>query len=63
MTSLKAYASRWLNEAGFDAPNRKRWTRHGSTRYLWHETAVEQAVAYVVDEQGEATEVYDGRVA
>ncbi|HET6442189.1 MAG TPA: transposase [Phycisphaerae bacterium] len=61
MTSLKAYASRGLNEAGFDAPGRKRWTRHGSTRYLWHETAVEQAVAYVVNQQGEAMAVYDAR--
>jgi len=61
MISLKAYASRGLNDAGFDAPNRKRWTRHGSTRYLWHEAAVEQAVAYVVDSQGETMEVYDGR--
>ena len=62
MNGLKAYASRALNAAGFDGQGRKRWTRHGSTRYLWDEKAVEQAVAYVVDEQGEPTRVYDGRL-
>ena len=62
MTSLKAHASRRLNEAGFDWQGRRRWTRHGSTRYLWRQEAVEQAVAYVVGDQGEAMQVYDARV-
>ena len=61
MASLKAHASRRLNEARFDWPGRRRWTRHGSTRYLWRQEAVEQAVAYVVGNQGEAMQVYDAR--
>ena len=59
--ALKSYASRRLNAAGLDTPDRKRWARHGSTRYLWHRQAVEEAVAYVVDEQGPPMEVYDVR--
>jgi REP element-mobilizing transposase RayT len=34
MNDLKSYASRCLNTLGFDAPERKRWARHGSTRWL-----------------------------
>lgn len=33
-------------------------THHGSTRYLWKREQVEEAVAYVVDEQGEAIAVH-----
>jgi len=32
MNTLKSYASRSLNTLGRDEPDRKRWTRHGSTR-------------------------------
>jgi hypothetical protein len=59
MTSLKAHASRRLNEAGFDWQGRRRWTRHGGTRHLWRQEPLEQAVAYVVGDQGEAMQVYD----
>lgn len=58
MNDWKVYASRNLNRAGVDASMRKRWTRHGSTRYLWDEEAVEGAVHYVLYEQGEPMEVY-----
>jgi len=34
MNDFKAYASRWRNRMGLDGPNRKRWARHGSTRWL-----------------------------
>jgi len=45
MASLKAWASRTLNEAvGRQA---RWWTRHGSTRYLKSEQAVRGAVEYV----------------
>ncbi len=37
MNTLKAYASRYLNTAQVDAFKRIRWTRHGSTLYLWNE--------------------------
>ena len=61
MHALKSYASRRLSDAGLDSGDRKRWARHGSTRYLWNTQAVEEAVAYVVDEQGEPMAVYDRR--
>ena len=59
MNIFKAYASRALNQASFDSPQRKRWTRHGSTRYLWREEDVTAAVEYVVREQGEPMEVFE----
>lgn len=52
MNDLKSYGSRRLNEAGFDTKDRKRWTRHGSTRYLWTEDDVHAAVEYTLDRQG-----------
>jgi REP element-mobilizing transposase RayT len=35
MNEFKSYASRELNALGVDRPDRKRWARHGSTRWLW----------------------------
>ncbi len=60
MHAFKAYASRGLNRLGIDAPDRKRWARHGSTRWLWKDADVQEAVRYVVSGQGEAMEVYLG---
>lgn len=62
MNDLKAYASRALTAAGFENAERKRWTRHGSTRYLWTVRDVEDVVHYVVYRQGEAMSVFE-RVA
>ncbi len=58
MNAFKAYASRRLNGLGVDAPGRKRWARHGSTRWLWKDEDVQEAIRYVVFGQGEAMEVY-----
>ena len=58
LTALKSYASRALNRAGLDVPNRRRWSRHGSTRYLWNRVAIDRAVGYVADGQGEPMELY-----
>jgi REP element-mobilizing transposase RayT len=58
MHALKAYASRALNARGLDIRGRKRWTRHGSTRYLWTQAQIERAIRYVVAGQGEPMEVY-----
>jgi len=52
MNDVKSYASRRLNHAGLDEPARKRWARHGSTRWLWEPQHVSAAIQYVVDEQG-----------
>jgi REP element-mobilizing transposase RayT len=58
LSDLKAYASRRLTEKGFDDRARKRWARHGSTRYLWTDEAVLDAVEYVVNGQGEKMAVH-----
>jgi REP element-mobilizing transposase RayT len=59
MNDFKGYASRRLNEAGFENAERKRWTRHCSTPYLWKPRDVEAAAHYVVHEQGEPMAVFD----
>ena len=53
---FKAYATRALNQV---EPHRtKRWARHGSTRYLWTEEGVRQAIRYVLHGQGEPMAVF-----
>ena len=59
MNDLKSYASRCLNRLGTDEPGRKRWARHGSTRWLWKPEHVSAALRYVVDEQGEPMSVFE----
>src|SRR5258708_1510 len=58
LNEIKAYASRALNDAGLDTPDRRRWSRHGSTRYLWKRDEVDAAIAYVADQQGEPMAIY-----
>ncbi len=53
MNDLKSYASRVLNADGFDARDRKRWARHGSTRRLLDQKNIDAALTYVVEKQGE----------
>ena len=52
LSNLKSYASLCLNQIELDEPDRKRWARHGSTRWLWEPDKVSAAIRYVVDEQG-----------
>ena len=52
MTSFKAWSTRHLREAGLVGRATRVWSRHGSTRYLWSEPAVQGAIVYVVDWQG-----------
>ena len=59
MNDIKAYASRCLNQTGLDEPGRKRWARHGSTRWLWKPEHVSAAIRYVVDEQGDPMAVFE----
>ena len=61
MGDLKAYASRRLNGMRLDEPNRKRWARHGSTRWLWTPQQVSAAIQYVVAEQGDGMSVFESR--
>ena len=58
LNAMKSYASRRLNQAALDAPNCKRWSRHGSTLYLWNPDQVNKAIAYVTDHQGEPMACY-----
>jgi REP element-mobilizing transposase RayT len=58
MNALKSYASRALNRLGVDGAERRRWARHGSTRWLWRDQDVRDAIRYVVEEQGERMAVY-----
>jgi REP element-mobilizing transposase RayT len=61
LNSFKAYCSRKLNQSNVELPRNRRWTRHGSTRYLWKEEQVETCIRYVVYEQGEAMAVYENK--
>ena len=58
MNDFKSYASRGLNRLGAVGPDRKRWARHGSTRWLWKDQDVREAIRYVVEEQGEPMAVF-----
>lgn len=59
MSDFKAYASRRLNRMRVDEPGRKRWARHGSTRWLWKPGHVLAAIHYVIDDQGDAMSVFE----
>ena len=59
MSDFKVYASRHLNRISLDEPNRKRWARHGSTRWLWKPQHVSAAIEYVIAEQGDAMSVFE----
>jgi len=59
MNDFKSYASRSLNRLKSDESDRKRWARHGSTRWLWTDEDVKQAIQYVVEEQGEPMAVFE----
>jgi REP element-mobilizing transposase RayT len=62
MNDLKAYASRALNQLSREESGRRRWARHGSTRWLWKDQDVREAIRYVVEEQGEPMAVFVGEV-
>jgi REP element-mobilizing transposase RayT len=59
MHDFKTHASRRLNGMRIEEPNRKRWARHGSTRWLWKPQHVSAAIRYVVEEQGDAMSVFE----
>ena len=61
MNAIKSYASRHLNKANLDGDRVNRWTRHGSTRYLWKEAEVEATIQYVVNEQGLPMAVFENK--
>jgi REP element-mobilizing transposase RayT len=58
MSDFKVYASRHLNQLNLDEPNRKRWARHGSARWLLKPQQVSLASQYVIAGQGEPMSVF-----
>jgi hypothetical protein len=62
MGILKARASRKLADDGLEDRDRPKWAAHGSTRWLWDERHVVQAVDYVLDGQGPDMEAHRGSV-
>ena len=61
MNTFKAYASRELNKAYLDKDRCHRWTRHGSTRYLWNEGNIESTIHYVIHEQGSPMAFFENK--
>ena len=59
MDSFKAYATRALRSAKLIELDRKPWSRHGSTRYLWAEYQIATAVDYVLNGQGDELLTHD----
>jgi hypothetical protein len=62
MSDFKAWASRRLKEQLNEPADRKRWTQHGSTLYLWNEHEVAEKIDYVLHRQGTPMAVYDGSI-
>lgn len=55
---FQAYATRHLREQYPILKDRKIWTRHGSTRYLWDRKKLFETILYVIHEQGEHMEYW-----
>ena len=53
MNALKAWVTRRLRERRLVDATARLWTRHGSTRYLWEEQDLIDALAYVYEGQGD----------
>ena len=56
--SFQSYATRHLREKYPVLKDRKIWTRHGSTKYLWDRKSLVAAISYVIHEQGEHMEYW-----
>jgi len=59
MNALKAFATRRLNQFESNEKNRKRWSRHGSTRYIWDDEGLASTIDYVIRGQGKAMAYYE----
>lgn len=59
MNAFKSYASWRLNEVTAEGAGRKRWARHGSTRWLMNRDDIAAAIRYVVDGQGDPMAVFE----
>ena len=52
MAALKANATRTMRDSGCWQTTASPWSRGGSTKYIWTEEELRNAIAYVVDGQG-----------
>ena len=52
MNDLKAWCTRRLREAGLHGQDKKLWSEHGSTHYLWTEAALADKIDYTLNRQG-----------
>jgi len=59
MNSFKAYATKALRAEGLIGNDFRPWSRHGSTKYLWTDEHIAQAVEYVVYGQGDELPTFD----
>lgn len=62
MNDFKSYARRRLSRLNPEEGERKRWARHGSTKWLWKSEQVSAALHYVVEEQGEPMALFEALV-
>ena len=53
LNAFKANATRALRSAGLLGPDEKAWSRHGSTKYLWTDAEIPNAIDYVLYSQGD----------
>ncbi len=60
MNELKAWSSRRLREQLGEPADRRRWTKHGSTKWLWTTDELRDRIDYTLDRQGVRLEHYDG---
>ena len=51
MQLFKSWATRRLREAGLCGKSDVVWTRHGSTRYIWNDEGLSEAIDYVINQQ------------
>jgi REP element-mobilizing transposase RayT len=58
MNDFKSYSSRALNLLEHQQPERTRWTRHGSTRWLWNAQDVRASIECVIEKQGAPMAVF-----
>lgn len=52
MNDFKSYSTRALKEKAISPLPKRIWTRHGSTKYLWTDKELQNAINYVKDGQG-----------
>jgi REP element-mobilizing transposase RayT len=59
MGDFKAYATKAIKKNSPNpSVNKKYWSKHGSTKYLWAQESVASAIEYVKSRQGKAMSLW-----